>query len=319
MSQVTAQLRAQALSYARRGWPVAPLHTPDAWGGCDCARRQDCAKPGKHPRTRHGFEDATTHPETITRWWSMWPHAGIAIDLEGAHLVDVAPDSEHWLAEFRRRGLPRTFSFSSGGGAGHEHHLFARPDNCPTARVCRRDEFDLLSLGYCVAPPSLHASGLRYAALVALDEIDHLPIVPLWAVDLLRNRVAQRAAVCGPGDTTADEPPVRLSGDALELWHGQGRLVHPDDRSLTLVRLGTALARGNASRSTIIAALADRDDQYWRKYVDRADRSVRYAEIADRGLAALEPGQQEAPRPPADAPRRNPTVEARRAWAPWTE
>jgi len=40
-----------ALRYAALGWRVLPLHTPDASGVCSCGR-EDCPKPGKHPRTR---------------------------------------------------------------------------------------------------------------------------------------------------------------------------------------------------------------------------------------------------------------------------
>src|SRR4051812_26698629 len=47
-----------ALSYARRGWAVFPLHTLID-GVCDC--RRACGRDaGKHPRTSHGLTDATT-------------------------------------------------------------------------------------------------------------------------------------------------------------------------------------------------------------------------------------------------------------------
>jgi hypothetical protein len=63
-----------ALYFAHRGWPVFPCHEPAA-SGCSC-RRPECSSPAKHPRTRKGFRDATTDPETIARWWRQWPIRG---------------------------------------------------------------------------------------------------------------------------------------------------------------------------------------------------------------------------------------------------
>lgn len=150
------------MSYAALGWPVVPLHTP-VDGVCDCPKRAACVSPGKHPRTMHGLDDASTDEEKIRRWWHMWPDANIAVDLWRAGLVDVAPDSLEWHAEFIARGLPPTWSFKSGGGDGHEHYLYRRPEGTPPYRVCKPGEYDILSSGYAVMPPSLHVSGQRYA------------------------------------------------------------------------------------------------------------------------------------------------------------
>ena len=48
-----------ALRYARRGWPVLPLHAIQA-DGCTCGKGKECTSAGKHPWTRHGVKDATT-------------------------------------------------------------------------------------------------------------------------------------------------------------------------------------------------------------------------------------------------------------------
>lgn len=146
------------------GWPTLPLHTPTD-GVCDCPDREACENPGKHPRTMHGLDDASTDEATIRRWWRIWPHANVAIDLSRAGLVDVAPDSIEWHAEFIARGLPDTLTFSSGGGEGHRHYLYRRRAGTPSYRICEEGKFDILSAGYAVMPPSLHASGRRYAWL----------------------------------------------------------------------------------------------------------------------------------------------------------
>jgi hypothetical protein len=56
--------------------PVLPIHwIADNW--CSC-RHRDCAKPGKHPLTPHGLDDATCDLDQIDKWWREWPDANIA-------------------------------------------------------------------------------------------------------------------------------------------------------------------------------------------------------------------------------------------------
>jgi len=71
---------------------VFPCHEPTPCG-CSC-RRPDCSSPAKHPRTRKGFRDATTDPETIARWWRQWPTANVALCTggdSGLVVLDVDP------------------------------------------------------------------------------------------------------------------------------------------------------------------------------------------------------------------------------------
>jgi hypothetical protein len=67
-----------ALEYADHGWPVLPLWWPLGGHVCAC-ERADCAKPGKHPLSRHGLHDASTDPAVIRRWWTRWPEANVGI------------------------------------------------------------------------------------------------------------------------------------------------------------------------------------------------------------------------------------------------
>src|SRR5688572_27110448 len=82
-----------------------------------------------------------------------------------------------------------------------------------------------------------------------------------------------------------DEPPVRLTGRALERWRGELVEQREDgtrDRSDSLFHIGLALAAAGATRRTIEIALAERDVTLgWKKYTDRADADDRYAEVAD--------------------------------------
>src|SRR5258707_15876555 len=86
----------RALAYARRGWPVFP-----------------CQPGGKEPATRHGFRDATTHPDQIRSWRQPQPHANLAT-ATGAPGPDVLDVDQHAQAgnglapigRRTRRGLP---------------------------------------------------------------------------------------------------------------------------------------------------------------------------------------------------------------------
>ena len=55
----TPTLAEAATRYAAAGWPVFPLHD-GATGHCSCSAGAACRQSAKHPRTKHGFHDATT-------------------------------------------------------------------------------------------------------------------------------------------------------------------------------------------------------------------------------------------------------------------
>lgn len=270
----TASVMSAALDLAAKGVYVAPACWPNADGNCGCGRGHTGRDVGKAPLTPHGVIDATTDPQVIKRWWSRWPTANVFIDLARSGLVDIAPDSTEALGDFTRRGIPPgAATFTSGGGNGHRHFLMARPEGCPTHRVCRREEFDLLANGYAIAPPSRHRTGRLYAWTLPLHEIGFLPDAPEWVVAMLR-QAAERTP--GPSDENInDMPPVRLSAEATRWWNGeQAHQIEGGevDRSRTLWEIGRALARAGATEPTIAAALAERDVALgYLKYATRRD------------------------------------------------
>jgi hypothetical protein len=160
-----------AARYARRGWPVLPLHAPVP-RGCSC---QDaaCQSIGKHPRTRHGLRDATTDLEQITRWWRRWPHANIGVAtgaLSGLVVIDIDPQhgGEHSLRQLHRYcPLPRTAQAGSGIG----RHLYYVAEGAVPSSVGRLGPgLDVRSDGsYIVAPPSRHASGRSYRWIISTE------------------------------------------------------------------------------------------------------------------------------------------------------
>jgi hypothetical protein len=292
---------AAALLYASIGWPVLPLHTPDADGACDC-HDPDRADPdkhaiGKHPRTMHGLADATTDEGQIRHWWGIWPHANIAVDLARAGLVDIAPDSIEWFAEFTARGLPPTSRFASGGGEGHAHYLYARPADCAVYRDTHTGEYDVLSNGYAVMPPSLHRSGRTYTWLEPSNGLvinQPRESAPRWSVDQLNAR-QQRTVAAPQVDGNEGGPPVDLRGEALERWHGQLFVAKPDggvDRSYSLWRIACDLVEAGCARWLVVDCLADRDEALgWEKFSGRRDAQRRYQIITDRAISGMGPGR----------------------------
>lgn len=177
-----------AVGYAMAGALVVPLHTPTP-GGCSC-RKRDCEHPGKHPRTLHGKDDATSDVETVTRWWSAWPDANIGIRPHPGHVVvDVDPrnggDAQFEAMQRRSGALPATRTARTGSGGLHVWFTFFG-----AVRGRLDGGIDIKShKGYVVAPPSIHASGGKY------EWINDGPILP--APPYLRRLLAR------------PEPPVR--------------------------------------------------------------------------------------------------------------
>jgi len=68
MSQ-SCRSKKRAQSYSSRGLLVVPMHSIRD-GKCSCPKGDDCDRPGKHPITRHGVNDATTDHEQIDKWWT---------------------------------------------------------------------------------------------------------------------------------------------------------------------------------------------------------------------------------------------------------
>jgi hypothetical protein len=114
---VAPTLRDAALAYARRGWPVIPLHhlAAKAGAGCSCPW-PDCGSAGKHPRTVHGLKDASTDPDQIRRWWTRWPKANIGVvtgKASGFIVLDIDPYHAGDLTLSSIRGVAAAISCMS--------------------------------------------------------------------------------------------------------------------------------------------------------------------------------------------------------------
>jgi DNA polymerase I-like protein with 3'-5' exonuclease and polymerase domains len=284
-----SSLLAAALQFAALGYPVLPLYPP-RWDDerklwvCACPDQYKLDKrcaPAKHPigdLVPRAHQDATTDAARITTWWTLWPDANIGVAPGPAGLIDVAPDSPVWWAEFKARGLPTTAHFASGGGDGHEHWLYLRGD-MPLVRIARRGEYDVLTDGYFVAPPSRHVSGRLYVW------IDQVPAVEAqtWMRQFVADYVAEREATSDETVEPApsDVPPVNLFEERQ--WRAWNADV-AGDRSNALVDIARMLCEaGYQDVEGIASILAERDETLGlHKYSRRRDASVRYREIARR-------------------------------------
>ena len=178
---------AVAAGLAGRGWPVIPCHHPIA-GGCSCGH-DDCASPGKHPRTRHGLRQATTDTGTIRRWWRRWPEANVAVrtgdrpDGAGVVVIDIDPahgaDASLAALEAENTSLPTTLEATTGGGG--RHLWFTHPGiTVPNSAGRLGAGIDVRGDGgYVLVSPSRHITGGRYRWQPA-----PLAPMPAWLLSL---------------------------------------------------------------------------------------------------------------------------------------
>lgn len=74
---------------------VLPFHEVKD-GGCSCRKGAGCESPGKHPRTKHGYKDATTDHGQVLDWWSRSPNANVGMPTGQVNRITVldADDQE---------------------------------------------------------------------------------------------------------------------------------------------------------------------------------------------------------------------------------
>jgi len=151
-----------ALDYARRGWPVFPFYSAPG-GVCSCGD-PDCDRPGKHPRTRHGLDDATTDEAQIRGWWTRWPDAGIATVPGRCGYVVFDLDGPEAVPEAQRLGLlaEPTLEVVTGRKGGR-HLWYLRPDFEVGSKQGNLTHIDIRGDKGCVLlPPSIHPNGKQY-------------------------------------------------------------------------------------------------------------------------------------------------------------
>jgi hypothetical protein len=156
-----------ALRYAKWGLHVFPLHSITDDGVCSCSKGKECDSPGKHPRTRHGYKEATTDKEQINEWWTECPEANIGIATgrtSGIVVIDIDPrngGNESFQELIEKYGaLPDTYEVKTGGGGKHLYFKYIEGINYPSKLALGVDIKS--DRGYVVAPPSNHVIGGKY-------------------------------------------------------------------------------------------------------------------------------------------------------------
>jgi hypothetical protein len=199
----------QAQAYAAHGWPVFPCTPggkepaiPSAHPEGDPARGL-CA--GECGRDGHGYRDATTDPDKITRWWGRDPdrNVGIATGTPGPDVLDVDQHGEAGsgfaaLNRLKRAGLVDGASAIVSTPSGGAHLYFAG-----TAQRCGklpRHHLDFRSHGgYIVAPPS-QVGGRLYRVVRHQPEAASLDWAEVTGLLDPRRQVAIPPAAARPGD-----------------------------------------------------------------------------------------------------------------------
>ena len=162
------ELMEAAVSYARAGLFVVPLHWVREDGSCSCASN-DCEKSaGKHPIPFDGFQSADNDEHRVRQFWRAHPDANIGIRTgqdSGIFVVDVDPgnggNESFSQLESEICRLPETLKVDTGGGGRHFYF------KCPTFPF-RNTAGKLPGIdtrgdgGMIVAPPSNHRSGRKY-------------------------------------------------------------------------------------------------------------------------------------------------------------
>lgn len=245
VSPQDAELLDSALGYARRGWPVFPLHTATSADNCSCGQ-PNCPSPGKHPRTRHGVNDATTDKAAIRSWWTRWPGAniGIATGASSGIVVLDRDDGKGGTESLQRLeaaygDLPVTPVVRTGGGL---HLYFRRPPGNVRNKVALSGfpGFDVRADGgYVVAPPSLHVSQRRYRWEASPDEIQVAEMPPRLI-----------ALLTDPAYGVTDQ-----------LDHEGGGKIPEGQRNATLTSLAGAMRRRGMTPASIEAALLTENKQ----------------------------------------------------------
>jgi len=178
-----------ALRYAvDLGWYVFPCHHPlfkEGWAcSCEAYARSEknrerlaaqgkekfynpeytCPRPGKHPRTFSGLDDANIDPAQIRKWWAKWPSANIGVNCGKSGLLVI--DLDYYKDVYEGNDLEldeNTVTAITGGGGCHLFYEMEDSDMFGNKKKNLPPGIDIRGHGgYVIVAPSLHASGNRY-------------------------------------------------------------------------------------------------------------------------------------------------------------
>lgn len=101
----------------------------------------------------------------------------------------------------------------------------------------------------------------------------------------------EQTAVVTPSKKSA--PPVALSDDQMDIWHGDRPTLKEGggiDRSASLYAIGAMLFEAGATEEKAVAALRERDIILgWKKYCSRPDADAQYGAIFEKACTSTSP------------------------------
>lgn len=266
---LTNKLFEAALRYASdRGFAVFPCHAIGANGKCTCANA-NCKSPAKHPRTAHGFKDASTSPDQIEAWWSQWPEANVGIatgPVSGLLVVDVdivkGANSSELLFGDLDATIFSTPRVKTGGGM-HYYYEYPSQSGITISASQLGQNIDIRGDGgYVIAPPSKHPTGKTYDWLS--EHLELLEFPNAWIDRLNQNssasvkRTHQAAPQAAPSSTNGHSSQT---SSPFVVPPPDPGLIMPEEiksgtRNNTLASVAGKLRRFGLSENAIYSALA---------------------------------------------------------------
>lgn len=221
-----------ALHYASLGCPVFPVHSiitnRDGKRICTCRSWETCDKQGKHPRTWHGLNDATTDAETLRKLWKKFPNSNVGLltgRRAGLFVLDIDNKyggeyslvylQENYQEQLGKNFTPLPATLIANTGSGGRHIFFKYPDDILISGSISEIGASLdvrAESNYVVTAPSSHVSGRAYSWHGV-----NTPILeaPDWLIYEIISGVEIKEM--------SSEAPVSNSSDSRKIRDGEGR------------------------------------------------------------------------------------------------
>ena len=206
---------------------------------------------GKLPMTEHGFQDASCELGQIRSWWEANPDANIAVATgNGLMVLDVDPEhggDKSLKVLLDEHGDVATAVVETGGGGSH--YWFRVPDGVEVRNSAGKlgPGLDVRGDGgYVIVPPSLHASGKRYAWRNESNANGIAP-APEWLLELVR-KPKRPSPPAMPIRELVDCDGTLYGVAALEAETERVRAAPQGQRNHTLNRAAFALGQLEAGR-----------------------------------------------------------------------
>jgi putative DNA primase/helicase len=242
MRTVEKQVHNDSKFYISNGVPIFPVHYAED-GVCSCGTKT-CKSIGKHPAVP-GVKDggdlhATLDPDQVDKWFGVnGSRRGYNIGAscrDGLICLDVDPkhgglDSFEDLIRDHER-LPETWTEETGedseGNRGLHYWFLIPPGKQYKSRksLSGFPGIDLLSNGYAIVAPSMHASGVRYETLIGVDEIVQ---APQWLLDLTQEVVVEDVLL---GERSLAQPTGIRPGPDVRKFLRRGEIEPGGQRAM---------------------------------------------------------------------------------------